>query len=217
MTGAPRVGAPPTITEAADELSGIDRRGGACARADNSPASLAMGIHLVQVVVEAIERLLPEAPERLGPVRDRLDRRRIERARPAPGVTPLDDQAGTLEDAQHPIMDGLANIEDNVFFTATGTRRGTALRSYDPRTGQWAIWWLDERYPLGPVEPPVIGRFENGTGAFHSDDVVDGRKIRTRYIWGHITPTSARWEQATSLDSGNTWETNWIMEFQRTR
>ena len=42
-------------------------------------------------------------------------------------------------------------------------------------------------------------------------------KIRTRYIWGNITPTSARWEQATSKDSGRTWETNWIMQFQRSR
>jgi hypothetical protein len=117
----------------------------------------------------------------------------------------------------HPIMDGLANVEENVFFTASGTRRGTALRSYDPKSGQWAIWWLDERFPLGPVEPPVIGRFENGTGKFYSDDVVGGRRIRTRYIWGKITPTAARWEQATSEDSGNTWEPNWIMEFQRTR
>jgi hypothetical protein len=89
---------------------------------------------------------------------------------------------GTSRDRS--IMDGLANIEENVFFTAGGTRRGVALRSFDPRTGQWAIWWLDERYPLGPVGPPVIGRFENGTGTFYSDELVDGRTIRTRYIWG---------------------------------
>jgi hypothetical protein len=66
-----------------------------------------------------------------------------------------------------------------------------------------------------PVGPPVIGRFENGTGTFYSDDLVDGKPIRTRYIWGHITARSARWEQATSSDSGKSWETNWIMEFQR--
>ena len=69
---------------------------------------------------------------------------------------------GTSTD--HQIMGGLANIEDNVFHTASGARRGVALRSFDPKTGQWAIWWLDERFPLGPVGPPVVGRFENGTG-----------------------------------------------------
>ena len=113
------------------------------------------------------------------------------------------------------IMGGLGNVEDNVFHTPAGVRRGVALRSFDPKTGQWAIWWLDERSPLGPVGPPVVGRFENGTGTFFSDDVVDGVKIRTRYIWGSITPTSARWEQAISKDDGRSWETNWIMEFQR--
>ena len=122
---------------------------------------------------------------------------------------------GTSND--HQIMGGLANVEDNVFHTAAGPRRGVALRSFDPKTGQWAIWWLDERSPLGPVGPPVVGRFENGTGTFFSDDVVDGMKIRTRYIWGNITQASARWEQATSKDSGRTWETNWIMQFQRSR
>jgi hypothetical protein len=119
--------------------------------------------------------------------------------------------------SNHQIMDGLANIEDNAFHTSSGLRRGVALRSFDPKSGQWAIWWLDERYPLGPGEPPVIGRFENGTGTFYSDDVVDGAKIRTRFIWDRITPTSARWQQATSRDSGQTWETNWIMQFERTQ
>jgi len=119
--------------------------------------------------------------------------------------------------SNHQIMGGLTNIEDNEFFVDGGVRRGVAIRSYDPKTEQWAIWWLDSRYPLGPLEPPVVGRFENGTGKFYSDDVVNEQKVRTRYVWGEITPTTARWEQATSKDSGNTWETNWIMQFERVR
>jgi hypothetical protein len=38
---------------------------------------------------------------------------------------------------------------------------------------------------------------------------------RTRFIWSQITGTSARWEQAYSLDAGKAWQTNWIMEFKR--
>jgi hypothetical protein len=112
-------------------------------------------------------------------------------------------------------MDGWANVEDNAFNKPTGVTHGVALRAYDPKTAQWAIWWIDGRDPFGALDPPVIGRFDNGVGTFYSDGMVDGKSTRTRFIWSHITPTSARWEQALSSDAGKTWETNWIMEFQR--
>jgi hypothetical protein len=113
------------------------------------------------------------------------------------------------------LMDGSANVEDHVFHKPGGVTRGVALRAYDPKTGRWAIWWVDSRNPHGSLDPPVIGRFDNGVGTFYSDSTLDGKPIRTRFIWAHITATSARWEQAYSSDAGKTWETNWIMEFQR--
>ena len=115
------------------------------------------------------------------------------------------------------LMDGAANVEDNTFNKPTGVTHGVALRAYDPKTAQWAIWWIDGRDPLGALDPPVKGRFVNGVGTFYSDGTLDGKLIRTRFIWSHITPTSARWEQAYSSNSGKTWQTNWIMEFQRAR
>ena len=48
------------------------------------------------------------------------------------------------------------------------------------------------------------------------DDEDAGRPIRIRFIWSKITSSSAQWEQAFSLDGGQTWETNWIMEMTRT-
>jgi hypothetical protein len=113
------------------------------------------------------------------------------------------------------LMDGWANVEDHVFNKSTGVTRGVALRAYDPKTAQWAIWWIDGRDPFGALDPPVIGRFDNGVGTFYSDGMVDGKPSRTRFIWSQITSTSARWEQAYSSDAGKTWETNWIMEFKR--
>jgi ABC-type branched-subunit amino acid transport system ATPase component len=44
----------------------------------------------------------------------------------------------------------------------------------------------------------------------------EGRPIKVRFRWSEITPASARWEQAFSPDGGTTWETNWIMCFERT-
>jgi hypothetical protein len=117
--------------------------------------------------------------------------------------------------SNRPLMDGWGNVEDNVLHPPAGTYRAVGLRSYDAKAGQWAIWWLDGRSPLGPLDPPVQGRFENGVGRFYSDDTLNGKPVRTRYTWSHETPTSARWEQAYSSDGGKTWETNWIMEFRK--
>lgn len=114
------------------------------------------------------------------------------------------------------LMDGSANIEEHTLNAPSGAYRAVGLRSYDLKTGKWAIWWLDGRYPSGPLDPPVLGGFENGIGNFYSDYMDNGKQMRVRYTWSDITPTSARWEQASSADDGKTtWKANWIMKFQR--
>lgn len=113
------------------------------------------------------------------------------------------------------MLDGRGNFEEHVLGSPRGTYRAVGFRTYDAKTGLWAIWWIDGRAPHGPVDPPVKGRFEDGVGQFFSDDVVDGKPRRTRYTWSQITPRSARWDQAYSLDGGKTWETNWVMSFVR--
>jgi hypothetical protein len=120
---------------------------------------------------------------------------------------------GTARD--RPLMNGASNIEEHTFFRPEGQTYGVALRAFDAKTGEWAIWWLDSRAPHLPMDPPVKGHFEQGVGAFYSDSEVAGKVIRTRYIWSHITKTAAQWEQALSSDAGKTWETNWIMQFER--
>jgi hypothetical protein len=114
-----------------------------------------------------------------------------------------------------PFMAGQGDIEEHVFARPTRISYGTAIRAFDPKTQEWAIWWIDSRYPHFPLDPPVKGRFENGLGTFYSDSPVNGKIVRTRFIWSQITLTSAHWEQASSDDAGKTWDTNWIMEFRR--
>jgi hypothetical protein len=115
------------------------------------------------------------------------------------------------------LMDGWSNVDDNVMNMPGGAYRGVGLRAYDPKTGQWAIWWLDSRNPHGAMDPPVKGQFENGVGSFYADDTLRGKPVRVRYTWSQITPNSAHWEQAYSPDGGKSWETNWKMEFERTK
>jgi hypothetical protein len=113
------------------------------------------------------------------------------------------------------LIAGQANVEEHTFNRPTGVNHGIALRAYDPATDLWAIWWVDSRDPHLPLDPPVKGRFEDGVGTFYADSEMGGTLTRTRFVWSHITPTSARWEQSFSTDGGASWDLNWRMEFQR--
>lgn len=114
-----------------------------------------------------------------------------------------------------PLMGGTGNIEEQTFFRTAEKTYGLALRAYDQQTGQWAIWWVDSRDPHLKLDPPMKGRFEDGVGTFYADDIIGGRSTRVRFIWTHETPSTAHWEQAFSIDRGETWDTNWVMEFER--
>lgn len=113
-----------------------------------------------------------------------------------------------------PILGGNGNVEDNLLHIASGSYRAVALRSYDVATGNWAIWWLDGRSPHA-LDVPVIGRFENGIGTFYAEDSFEGKPLNVRFIWSRTDSPSPRWEQAMSLDGGESWETNWTMDFER--
>jgi hypothetical protein len=66
------------------------------------------------------------------------------------------------------------------------------------------------------ARPAGGGSFDGKHGQFLGDDMVDGRTIKVRFDWENISPTSSRWSQAFSADDGETWETNWVMDFTRT-
>jgi hypothetical protein len=112
------------------------------------------------------------------------------------------------------ILGGSGNIEDNFIDFPSGPYRAIALRSFDPSTGQWAIWWLDGRSPHS-LDVPVIGGFENGEGTFYADDSLDGRPIKVRFRWRETGSNAPVWDQAFSADGALTWETNWVMQFTR--
>ena len=113
-----------------------------------------------------------------------------------------------------PVLSGAGNVDDNVLELPAGTYRGVSLRSFDPESGDWSIWWLDGRNP-GRLDPPVVGGFKDGIGTFKCDDTFNGRPIVVRFLWSNITGATCRWEQAFSPDGGETWEVNWIMDSTR--
>jgi len=115
-----------------------------------------------------------------------------------------------------PLLGGQGNIDDNVLELPEGTYRAVSLRTWDPASDLWSIWWLDARHPHR-LDPPVVGRFEGGVGVFECDDVFEGRPIRVRFRWSDTQTAAPRWEQAFSEDGGRSWERNWTMVFTRAR
>ncbi|KQV65205.1 hypothetical protein [Rhizobium sp. Root1220] len=108
-------------------------------------------------------------------------------------------------------MGGMVSIDESDF--PTKGFRGMSLRTYNPQKDEWAIYWINSGD--GILQPPVFGRFEKGVGIFTGDDTDGDRPVKVKFHWSRTDTESPRWSQSFSYDDGNTWETNWIMEFAR--
>jgi hypothetical protein len=116
----------------------------------------------------------------------------------------------------YPILRKLGNVQvyDAPDFPGRPGFQGYALRLFDPETELWRIWWASTA-GQGQLDNPVAGGFRDDVGQFDGDDVIDGRKIRVRFLWTDMTERSARWEQSFSFDGGQTFVPNWIMLHER--
>ncbi|MEU9454990.1 hypothetical protein [Streptomyces sp. NPDC048277] len=110
-----------------------------------------------------------------------------------------------------PLFDGAANV-DEIDMPHLGAK-GATLRLFDQETREWSLNWAASR--SGKLFPPVVGRFEGDRGEFYGDDTHDGKDVRVRFVWSGVSPAAARWEQAFSVDGGESWVTNWTMDFRR--
>jgi hypothetical protein len=88
---------------------------------------------------------------------------------------------------------------------------GMTLRLYDLATELWSIYWSDTISHR--LFPPTIGRFEGGRGVFFGEDDEGAVAVKVRFDW--TAGEKPVWEQAMSADGGATWETNWVMQFER--
>jgi hypothetical protein len=111
------------------------------------------------------------------------------------------------------ILNGIGNLDENIIHSNAGLVHAITLRLFNPGSKEWSIYWSTDQ--TGTLDVPMIGGFRDGRGEFYSQEVFEVRHIYTRFIWSKITANSAQWEQAFSEDGGKTWETNWIMEFER--
>jgi hypothetical protein len=113
------------------------------------------------------------------------------------------------------IWGGAGNIDEFEAESPSGRIQGMTVRLYNPKSQQWSLYWANRGN--GVLETPMIGGFKDGRGEFYDQELFEGKSIYVRYIWSNIKADSARWEQAFSADGGKSWETNWIMDFTRSK
>lgn len=108
-----------------------------------------------------------------------------------------------------PLLDGRANFVELSVAGPRGKIEGGSLRLYNPKTRQWNVNYAS--LSNGALTAPVFGSFDGrGRGLFYGQDMFDGKAILVRFIMTQVSPREARFEQAYSIDGGQTWEDNWI-------
>jgi hypothetical protein len=111
------------------------------------------------------------------------------------------------------IWGGRANINEFFAENSGGHVEGLTLRTYNPETRQWSLYWANSRD--GILSSAQVGRFNHGQGEFYEMDNSDGSNTLVRYVWSKITPMSVHFEQAFSEDGGKSWDVNWISDMTR--
>ena len=115
-----------------------------------------------------------------------------------------------------PIWNGAAHMDEyEALESPFGRIEGMTLRLFDAQSGQWTIYWANRKN--GRLDTPMTGQWKDGRGEFYDQEFHRGRAIYVRFVWSRDGDDTARWEQAYSDDGGRTWETNWIMVFERVR
>jgi hypothetical protein len=111
-----------------------------------------------------------------------------------------------------PVCGGRAVLEEWAGPLHGNFMNGFSLRAYDPAREDWDLllfWTPTGHGSFGQLR----GTFRHGRGEFFAD----GGQNLTRYSFSDALPDTVRWDQGTTKDGGQTWRTDWVMEFSRTR
>lgn len=133
------------------------------------------------------------------------------RLNPLTGSTKWVEYEGTGHGIK--IWNGRANLDEFEGDGAAGHIEGLTLRTYNPETHQWSLYWANSKD--GKVVVPQIGQFKDGRGEFYAQDTLNGKSIFVRFVWTNTTTSMPHFEQSFSDDGGRTWEANWITDSTR--
>src|SRR5215813_305642 len=98
----------------------------------------------------------------------------------------------------HKIWDGRSQIEEFETDSPSGHIEGLTLRTYNPKTHEWKLYWANSKD--GNVVVPQIGKFKDGQGEFYGMDTLNDKSILIRFIWSKTNTDIPHFEQAFSDD-----------------
>jgi hypothetical protein len=111
------------------------------------------------------------------------------------------------------LWNGKSQIEEFETDSVDGHIEGLTLRTYNPQTHEWSLYWANSKD--GRIDVPQVGKFRNGVGEFYAIDTWKGKTVLVRFLWTKTETASPHFEQAYSEDGGKTWEVNWITDQTR--
>src|SRR6476661_183949 len=100
------------------------------------------------------------------------------------------------------VWDGRAQIEEFETDSNTGHIEGLTLRTYNPKTHEWKLYWANSKD--GNVVVPQVGKFRDGVGEFYGMDTLNDKSILIRFIWSKTDTNMPHFEQSFSGDGGKT-------------
>jgi hypothetical protein len=82
-------------------------------------------------------------------------------------------------DEASPLPGGIGNID---YWKASYWKDfvGVTFRTYDPKTSLWRLYWVDNTFSEGVIQPPVLGKFDGNLGIFEGRDTFNGRQTHSR-------------------------------------
>lgn len=110
------------------------------------------------------------------------------------------------------ILDGMVSVEE--LRIPARDFSGMGLRVLNKDKQVWSDFWMNTRNGI-LLTPGVEGAFHDGRGVFVSSQADGAQTILVRGVWDNISAVTCRWQQATSRDGGQSWQTNWEMDWQR--
>lgn len=103
------------------------------------------------------------------------------------------------------ILNGTANIEE--LRIPARDFNGMGLRILNKEKQVWSDFWMNAKTGR-LLTPGVEGSFHQGRGEF----IETNQDTMVRGVWDNITTSTCSWQQASSADGGETWQTNWVMD-----